>query len=362
MYPGLMKEPLPSGGARYRVRPKGDKTRKISLPCGPDDKRFAEYYHAARQGIAASDMAAPLPPISPKSLPAPAPIIAGSVGWLVDQYVAAMPGLDLAPGTIKQRTVFLQWLRGEVGEYSADMPRGQFVKLMDKKAHTPGAATNFLKSVRAMYEWASKRDVLVTTNPTTGVDKPRRGSGAVAWTLADLRQFREYHPPTTMPHRALTIYMFTACRISDVVHLGPGNEIDRDGVRWLDWQPAKKGSSRVTIPMLPPLQEAVRGCNGPTYLNNEWGAPYASAAAFGNAFRDWVVDAGLVDAEGKATRSSHGIRKAAGELLALNGASQYHIMAVHGHSNASTSEVYTRGAERAMLAGQAMEKLSAMPW
>lgn len=346
-WPGLMKERLPSGGFRYRVRAEGNPALKITLPCGPDSPYWREYYHAARQGRKLTEH--------------PRRVIAGSVAWLVECYIDAMPALTLNAGTIKQRAVFLRWLRAEAGEYSAAMPKSAIIKLMDKKADTPGAATNFLKSVRAMYAWALARD-MVKANPTIGVERPAAGTGAIPWTLDDLAQFREYHAAGTVPHRALTLFMFTACRIGDAVHLGPDNEVERDGIRWLDWQPRKKGSSRVTIPMMPPLVAATRGLQGPAYLVSEWGRPFASSAAFGNAFRDWVVDAGMVDAEGRATRSSHGIRKAAGELLALHGATQYHIMAVHGHSNASTSEVYTRGAERAKLAGQAMQMLDGMAW
>jgi integrase len=348
-WPGLKIEQAASGLPRYRVRVEGNPAARITIPVGPESPYFREYYHAARQGRKLSEH--------------PRRVIPGSIAWLVEAYIDAMPRLpkQLDPGTIKQRSVFLQWLRAEAGEYAASMPKSALIQLMDKKAATPGAAVNFLKSVRAMYAWAIDRD-LVKTNPTTGIKRTPDGGGAIPWTLADLAQYREYHAAGTVPHRALTLFMFTACRIGDAFRLGPGNEIERDGGLWLDWQPAKKGSSRVTIPMMPPLVTATRGLKGPAYLVNEWGVPFASSAAFGNAFRDWVVDAGMVDAEGKAARSSHGIRKAAGELLALHGATQYHIMAVHGHSNASTSEIYTRGAERAKLAGQAMQMLDGMAW
>ncbi|RJL02345.1 hypothetical protein D3P06_11375 [Paracoccus aestuarii] len=46
--------------------------------------------------------------------------------------------------------------------------------------------------------------------------------------------------------------------------------------------------------------------------------------------------------EGLDNRSSHGVRKAAGHLLAQEGCSQNQIMTVHGHTQARTSEVYTR--------------------
>lgn len=347
-YPGLMVERLPSGAQRYRVRPVGQKHRKITLRVSPDHPAFGEHYHAARAGI---QMDAPAAPSA----------IRGSVGWLVDQYQDAMDAMraagHLTGATVHQRRMFLAWLRAEVGEYAARMPQAELVKLRDRKAATPGAADNFVKAVRAMYAWGMDRG-LVPSNPAAGIGKLSRGGGATPWTLADLEKFRARHPAGTTAHLALTLFMFTACRIGDAVILGRRHEVEREGVLWLDWQPAKRGAARVRIPMLPPLVKATRAATvvGPTYLLTAHGRPFASPAAFGNKFRDWCAQAGLTD------RSPHGIRKAAGELLALHGASQYHIMAVHGHTEAKTSEVYTRSVERDRLAAQAMKMLERMAW
>ncbi|MFC3059479.1 tyrosine-type recombinase/integrase [Paenirhodobacter populi] len=329
----------------------------MTLTVAPDHPQFREYYYAARKGI---------------QLPAPeetkASSIRGSVGWLVELYAAAMDGMvkdgAMAEATQHQRGVFLDWLRAEVGEYKALMPQCELVKLRDKKTATPGAADNFIKAVRAMYSWGCDRGH-VSANPATGIAKLNRdGKGATAWTVADLKQYREKHPPGTMAHLALTLFMFTACRISDVVLLGRGNEIQRKGVTWLDFQPVKKGAKRVRIPMLPPLFAATRASTivGKTYLLTAHGRPFASSTAFDNRFRSWVISAGFVDDDGKATRSSHGIRKAAGELLALEGASQYQIMAVHGHASPKTSQIYTDGVDRDELAAVAMSLLSGMDW
>ena len=154
-----------------------------------------------------------------------------------------------------------------------------------------------------------------------------------------------------MAHLALTLFVFTAARIEDVAKFGRHNEVARSGTTFLEWQPAKRGSSFVSIPILPPLERAISAQTivGPTYLLN-------AKDAFGNWFRDRVREAGLEN------RSPHGIRKAAGELLALQGASQYHIMAVHGHSSAQTSEVYTAKVNRARLAEEAMQKLAGLEW
>ena len=356
-YPGLLREPLPSGAVRWRVRVEGDKARRIALTVTPEHPLFREHYYAARRGI---------------QLPAPedgrSSAITGSVGWLVDLYVQQMHKMvkegALSDATRHQRETFLMWLRSERGEYKAAMPQSELIKLRDMKSATPGAADNFVKAVRAMYEWGIER-AHVAANPAKGVGKLNtNGKGATAWTVADLATYRERHPPGTMAHLALTLFMFTACRISDVVRLGRHNEIQRKGITWLDFQPVKKGSRRVRIPMLPPLHAATRASAvvGRAYLLTEHGQPFASSGAFDNKFRSWIIEAGLVDADGKATRSSHGIRKAAGELLALEGASQYQIMAVHGHASAKTSQVYTDGVDRDELAAQAMAKLAGMDW
>ena len=348
-FPGLLREVLPSGNVRWRVRKAGDKTTRILLHVTPDHPRFGEHYHAARAGVQL-----PPEPEAPKA-------VRGSVGWLVDLYIAAMQDMlkngDLHKATVHQRTQFILWFASEAGEYKAAMPQAQLFRLRDKKASTPGAADNFIKSVRAMYSWGMTRGYVVE-NPAAGMKKVNRGTGATAWTIADLKQFRERHPQGTMAHLALSLYTFTACRLGDVYRLGRADEVERDGVLWLEWQPEKRGSARVRIPMLPPLIASIRAQKvvGPTYLLTGQGKPFASKNAFSNKFGEWVREAGLTD------RSSHGIRKAAGELMAEAGASQYEVMSVHGHTNAKTSEVYTSGADRARLAASAMQRLSAMEW
>jgi len=351
-FPGLLCEKTASGTLRYRVRLPGRKTKRIALHVTPDHPNFREHYLAARAGVQ----------LNPEPDKPGSDAITGSVGWLIEQYQAAMAAMlenrQIDASTVKQRSTFLAAMRADVGEYSMKMPQAELIKLRDKRAATPGSADNFVKSVRAMYAWALARDI-VTANPAAGISKINRdGTGAKPWTLDDLTAYRERHSFGTMAHLALTLFMFTACRIGDAVLLGRGHEQLRGNTLWLDMQPSKRGSSRVRIPMLPPLYKATRAVTvvGPTYLLNEHGKPFASKNALGNKFRQWCDEAGLKGL------SSHGIRKAAGELLALQGASQYHIMAVHGHSSAKTSEVYTKGVERDRLAEQAMHMLEGMEW
>jgi integrase len=201
---------------------------------------------------------------------------------------------------------------------------------------------------------------MIHHNPAAGIGTINRNpkGGAVAWKPADLRQFREVHPPGTTAHLWLTLQAFTACRIGDALWLGRENEVMINGQTWLKWQPRKKGSSPVAIPMLPPLFKATRASVvvGPTYLLSETGRPFTSVEALRVRVQRWCAAAGLVD------RSSHGIRKAMAELMAESGCSQHQIMAVLAHTQAKTSEVYTKGVERQVLAADGMKALAGLDW
>ncbi|WP_240643535.1 tyrosine-type recombinase/integrase [Paracoccus siganidrum] len=350
-YPGLLREKLPSGAVRYRVRVEGDKTRRIPLSVMPDHPQFIEIYHAARAGVR----------IEPEASPEER-AIRGSVGWLAAKHLAAMErAVDagtVSKLTLKKRRGVMKVLTAKYADYALDIPPAKLVELRDEMIDTPAWADSVIEGIRAMYRWATERR-LCAVNPAIGIARIDRGrGGAVPWTPEDLRKYREHHPPGTAAHLALTLFMFTACRISDAIRLGRQHETTVEGVRALRWQPVKRGSAEVTIPLMPPLYRATRAAKvtGETYLLNYRGQPFATPDSLGQMFRRWCRDAGLDN------RSSHGIRKAAGHLLAQEGCSQYQIMTVHGHTQAKTSEVYTKGVERWRLARDAMGALEAMDW
>lgn len=350
-YAGLLKEKMPSGAFRYRVRVEGNKSKRIRLHVGPDHKMFMEHYLAARRGISLQLEAEPIETA-----------IKNSVAWLTYKHEFHIRQQVLSgaasPLTLKKRLGFMEKLRADCGEYSMEIPQSRIVEIRDRMAGTPAAADSMVSAIRAMYKWALSHGI-VDANPAVGIGTIDRGKGgAVPWTADDLRKFREVHPKGTNAYLALTIFMFTACRIGDACWIGRANEFERGGVRGISWQPRKRGSAVVEIPMLPPLYRATRAATvqGPSYLLTSAGVPYNTPDALGHRFRKWCRAAGLPN------RSSHGIRKAAGHLLAQHGCSQYQIMTIHGHTQAKTSEVYTRGVERWGMAKDAMNRLEGMDW
>lgn len=355
-FPGLLIERQPSGNPRYRVRVIGNKAKRIAIPVGPDHSDFSKHYHAARRGDAYAA------PVITRAAPR-------SLRWLVDRYLAhlaakAQSGLG-SPATLRQRKSLLLRLCAHVdatgaayGGLDMEMPPAAFVQVRDAWMATPAEADNLMKGTRALYAWAIETGAL-DVNPLAGIAKIHKpGGGAVPWSAADLRQFMERHKLGSTPYAWLTLCMFTACRIGDALILGRRHETELAGQTWLEWQPGKKGSAPMSIPMMPPLKRALRALPvlGPTYLLTTRGQPFGSVASLGNRVRDWCREAGL---DG---RSSHGIRKATAGLLAEAGCSQHQIMAILAHTQAKTSEVYTKGAERRTMAASAMEAMKGLVW
>ncbi len=353
--PGLLIEAHRNGSPRIRVRVKGNKARRMTLPVGLDHPDFLQHYDAARDGR--------------EYVPGRRKVIERSLDWLCGQYLPFLTKMveagQASRATLNQRRSVLTRFcdhrdddGDRYGDTDLDLPQYAIVAVRDAWAATPGAADNLVKTVRALYSFAVERG-LSRANPAAGIKAINISKGgAKPWTLADLKQFREAHPKGSMARLWLTLTAFTACRIGDARILGRSHEVQRQGQTYLEWQPGKKGSAPVSIPMMPALYEATRAVTvvGPTYLLNDQGRPFASTEALRVRVQRWIAAAGLADL------SSHGVRKAVGDYLAENGATQHQIMAVMAHTQAKTSEIYTRGVDRRNLASSAMQAMAGMDW
>lgn len=354
--PGLLIERNRNGSPRYRVRVDGNKHRRITIPVGPDHADFPHHYYAARAGEVWS--------------PDQSSVAERSLDWLVGRYLSFLHKMvdagQMSPATLKQRRSVLTRLCDytdhegtRYGDCDMDAPTSAFVEIRDAWASHPGAADNLVKSIRAVYAWAIERDE-ISHNPAAGIAPINRNpkGGAKPWTAADLRAFKRAHPKGTTAHLWLTLQAFTACRIGDAIWLGRDQEVTLNGQTWLEWQPRKKGSAPVSIPMLPPLFEATRESKviGQAYILNERGHPFSSTEALRVRVQRWCSAAGL------SGRSSHGVRKAVAELMAESGCTQHQIMAVMAHTEARTSEAYTKGAQRRLLAAEGIRALASLDW
>ncbi|TPN26587.1 integrase [Mesorhizobium sp. B2-3-3] len=345
-YAGLIEEPMPSGNKRYRVRPEGYPKKRIRIYCGPGDDDFQRQYLAARRG----EKPEPLKVASDYAKPK-------SIGWLINTYFeyleARVKASTTSHKTLKKKRNLLNRLLADPDKVML-IPQEKLIEMHDGMGATPAQADAFIEAVGVMYDWAIKRKYL-KTNPARGIDPVyTKGDGAQPWKAADVRAFFAKHKPGTKPHVAMSSLLWTGCRIEDLTVLGRSYECLIDGIEALRWTPLKKGSSEVIIPFLKPLKETTRApkVQGATYVLGPRGRPYASGDSMSAMFKRWCQDAGL------GHLSAHGVRKGLAELLAELGCSQYEIMAILGHSEAKTSEVYTRRVERWKLARAAIERVN----
>ena len=369
-YEGLCLEKTPGGTTRWRVRVEGNKTKKITIPVGPDHDHFEDHYLAARAGLKV--VVSEAPKATRFSLDA---LCEEYIAWMSVQLEAG----NLRATTVAGRTTGLNQARNflspnkkkRMGEMKCTLPIEAFSHIRDSFGVRTGAAHTCLKALRAAYRWGEQKGYPVDSPVFKVKSHHVEKGGATPWTDADVDKFLAFHGPGTMARRWLLLAEATAGRIGDMHILGPRHELTRNERLYIRFQPSKKGSSEVQLP-LPwnfMLEAANLPENAPAYLLKENGEPFASSGSLDNSVRKWIIAAGLcepmldnngdpvLDGKGKpmmrATRSQHGLRKRRAEQIAEASGSVYEVMAYLSHSDPKTAAIYTKRVDRALLAERA---------
>ena len=369
-YEGLCLEKTPAGKTRWRVRVEGNKSKKITIPVGPDHDQFEDHYLAARAGMKV--VLAETPKATKFSLDA---LCEEYIEWMNVQLEAG----NLRPTTVAGRTTNLNQARNflspnkkkRMGEMKCSMPIEAFSHIRDSFGVHTGAAHTCLKALRAAYRWGEQKGYPVDSPVFKVKSHHVEKGGATPWTDADAEKFLAFHGPGTMARRWFLLAEATAGRIGDMHILGPHHELTRNERLYIRYQPSKKGSSEVQLPL--PWNFMVEAANlpedAPAYLLTRNGDPFASSGSLDNSVRKWIIAAGLcvpmldengdpkLDKKGKpkmrATRSQHGIRKRRAEQIAEASGSVYEVMAYLSHSDPKTAAIYTKRVDRALLAERA---------
>ena len=319
--------------------------RKVRIYETPGTPAFSARYHQL-----VDQAKSPSPALGPA-------IQAGTYRWLCVQYFGAPEFRALHGSTQRTRRRVLESTCSEpiypgAQELFADFPLARLSTkalrvLRDLKADLPGAASDRVKALRALFAWAMDTD-RVATNPARDLSKlPMPGSGHHTWTETEIQQFECHHPVSSKPRLALALLRYTGVRRSDVVKIG--RQHVRDG--WLKLPVTKNAMRKPTwieIPILPQLQTVLDATptGNMTFLTTEQGAPF-TGPGFTNWFRDRVREAGLTDCP------PHGLRKAAAVSMANNGATTQQLMAWFGWISIAEAERYTRAANKKRLARDA---------
>jgi len=176
--------------------------------------------------------------------------------------------------------------------------------------------------------------------------------GFHSWTPAEVEQFENHYPISSMARLALALLLYTAQRRSDVVRLGP--PMVKDGaLHFVQVKGAQRKPVAMAVPIRPELWAIIDAtpCGTETYIVSSQGKPFTKES-FGNRFREWCNEAGLPHC------AAHGLRKASAARLAEAGATANEIAAVTGHRTLKEVARYTAAASQKTMAQNAMARFT----
>ncbi len=352
----LVKDVDRHGNVRIYFKRAGQAKVRIRGEFGSEE--FMTAYDAALRAVPTA--------LPPRSLNDARQAPAGSLRWLVAQYIDSADFARLGPTTRARRRTMLEGVCKIIGPKSGQ-PLGwkpasavaerHIFKWRDEKAATPAAATDLVKAFRGLFKWARERK-LVTHNPAKDVGYIRVATnGHHSWTIEEVEQFEARHPVGSKARLALALFLYTSQRISDVALLGLQHRRG-DMLTFTQVKNRERKPVTLTIPLIAPLREIIDATPRPanaralTFLLTDYGKAF-SVDGLRNKMRQWCDEAGLPHC------SSHGLRKAFGARAAELELTSKEIMAIMGHATLEESERYTRGADQKRLAASGMRKIEA---
>lgn len=211
----------------------------------------------------------------------------------------------------------------------------------ERRAKTPEAANNFLKTMKAAFSWgidSGLLDGIVEQDPCVAVKKIRTTTeGHHTWTEEEIERYEARHPTGTMARLALDLMLYTGLRRQDACVVG--RQHIKNGE--IHIQTGKTGEW-VYLPIVDSLRTSITSTKSGdlTLLLTERGRPFASPASFGNWFRNRCLEADVI--KGRA----HGLRKAGAVLTAERGATPHQMMAIFGWTSEDMATHYARKANR----------------
>jgi integrase len=324
------------GRARHYLRRPGSKP--VALPGLPGSDEFMAAYAAA------------LAEQTPRVEIGATRTRAGSISAMVVGYVGSAAFHNLAVASQNEYRRIFERMRNDYGDLGiATLARKHVVRMLDAKAAHPSAARDFLRCMRLLVHYAISIGVR-EDDPTAGVRvKLPKSDGYRTWSEEDIAAFEAAYPNVgSKPRLALALLLNTALRCADVVKVGRGH-VRKDTIHVT----AQKTKTPLAIPISTELATAINAAapsEHVVFLVNERGQAF-TARNFSQWFRRECERVGLKGL------SAHGLRKAACRRLAEAGCSVNEIAAISGHASLAEVARYTRRADQAKLARNAMARI-----
>jgi integrase len=338
---GRVTRPLPRyvngmtvKGRRYYYFRKGPGAKPIRLPSFGTPEFEIEYQKALHGDVASSEVG------STRTLP-------GTLNEAVVSYYKSLAFRDgLAKSSQSMRRTYLERFREKYGDSRlATMPSTFIVQMMNTME--PFSARNWHKSVRALMQHAISVG-LCKVDPTQGVKLPKiKSDGFHAWSETEIAQYEAHWAVGTKQRLVLALALYTGQRRGDLVRMG--RQHIRNGAIEVRQE---KTRSVLEIPLHSDLVAVLDATSGQhlILLTTKSGKAYRPSD-LSDEFRIWCNAAGL-----PSECSLHGLRKAAARRLAEAGCSAHEIAAITGHRTLKEIERYTKSADQARLARQAIAR------
>jgi integrase len=318
------------GRERFYLRVPGRPA--VALPGLPGSAAFMEAYAA---GMASQ------PATGARDAP-------GSVSAIVAAYLGSRAFAGLAKASQDTYRADLRSLCVEHGnkllvDLEPRHARGQLAGL------SPSVATARLRALRIICRHAIDAGIL-DKDPSAGIKPPKRANadGFTAWSEKSIGAFEAKHAAGTMARLAFALALYTGQRRADLIRMSRADI--RDGA--IHVVQSKTGAA-LAIPIhaeLAAILDATKVAGLTTLLTGPSGKPF-TAAAFNSWFARRVAEAGLTGL------SVHGLRKSCARRLAEAGCSTSQIAAVTGHASLVEVAHYSKSADQAKLARDAMARI-----
>lgn len=313
------------------------KGARIRLPSDPTSPEFMAAYEAALTG-----QPAPERPGVTRAAP-------GSIASLIASYKSSIEYKSLRATSRDQYDNRIETIRVDHGHRTVAglSPHRIRLAILQPFADRPGSALDTLKKLRILIRHAIGIGWL-KYDPSLGIKRPKIGK-IRSWTDGEIEQFKKRWPLGTKQRTAFHLFLNIGQRRSDVVRMAR-THITAD--RWIRVKQQKTGAE-LLIPLHVDTIAALDAFEMEhiVIITTAYGKPF-TVDGFSQWMRDAITEAGLpLDAK------PHGLRKAAGRMLAEAGATAKMIMAVLGHATLAEAQRYCDEADQAGLAQDAVTLL-----
>ncbi|MFC3076350.1 tyrosine-type recombinase/integrase [Shinella pollutisoli] len=336
------------GRTRWRYRRSG---KTISIPGQPGEPCFEEAYQAAIEGRPARKAVVVAHPGAtvPKSFRDAWKRVLRTPEWIRHDDATKAKNIRLAEEFLNLPVVADDpslWAEMLV----EDIKRRHIKDILARFSATPHKAKHLLVTIRKMLHVALDEE-WIEVDPTYKLAYRPEYKGWRAWTEAEREAFEARWAIGTTPRTCYALALWLGNRRSDVAKVTWDMFDFRRGVVMFE---QTKGGKRLVLPITPMLRDALAPLPraGDTVLLTAYGKPFSEKSLTGR-MADWTHSAGMPKG-----CTMHGLRKSLGKLLAEGGASTRQLMETLGHDDIEHAELYSREASQAILARDAMNKVT----